>query len=73
MSSPSEAHQEADVVDPDPGVGHVHVAPPGRLVYLLHRSNSNVWHGAVAQSKRNTDPLQKISRRTQPEVSSHLF
>lgn len=42
MSSPIEAHQEADVVDPDPGVGHVHVAPPGRLVYLLHRSNSNV-------------------------------
>lgn len=51
-------YQEAEIVDPDPGVAPEDGASPGWLVHLLHCSNSNVWHRRVGQSKGDTDPLQ---------------
>ena len=51
-------YQEAEVVDPDPGVVPVDTASPGRLVHLLHRSDGNVGHCRVCQSEGDTDPLQ---------------
>ena len=50
-------YQEADVVDPNPGVALVDAASPGRLVHLLHCSNGDVWHSGVGQSEGDTDPL----------------
>lgn len=52
-----KVYQEAEVVDPDPGFTPAHAAPPGRLVHLLHCSNSNVWHCTVGQSEGDADPL----------------
>lgn len=53
-----ELYQEAEVVDPDPGVALLDAAPPGRLVHLLHGGNGDVGHGGVGQSKGHADPLQ---------------
>lgn len=52
-----KVYQEAEVVHPDPGFTPAHTAPPGRLVHLLHGSNSNVRHCTVGQSEGDTDPL----------------
>lgn len=52
-------YQKAEVVDPDPCVALMDAACPGRLVYLLHCSNSNVRHRSVGQRKGDADPLSK--------------
>lgn len=53
------AHQQAEVVRPEPFVFRLNLPQPGWLVDCLLGWNADVRHGRIGQGKRHADPLME--------------